>query len=54
MGMLGTHSSFRNHLATDSGHWNLNETVPRIYSSLNVRDNSLKTPWEVYKYYMVS
>jgi hypothetical protein len=27
MGTLGTHSTFRIHLAADSGHWNLNERV---------------------------
>jgi hypothetical protein len=48
------HSTFRIHLAADSGHWNWNERVSMSHSSLNNRDNFPKTAWEVCKYYMIS
>jgi hypothetical protein len=53
MGMLGTHSTFRIHLAADSGHWNWNERVSMSHSSLNEGDNIPQTAWEVYTYKLI-
>jgi hypothetical protein len=39
IGMLGTQSTFRIHLAADSGHWNQNEKMPMSNISLKNRNN---------------
>jgi hypothetical protein len=50
-GTAGTHSSFRIHLAADSGYWNRNERVPMSHSSFNNKKNIPKTAWDTIWYH---